>query len=105
MGENTITTDRKDLPLSEDMPSEAQPSPDLSGKEAASIIVQDVDSHSEDADNEDVVIITGEDAALHLLPMRDDGDSSLTFRSIVLATALSGFQATMTQVGTARWRR
>ena len=44
------------------------------------------------------IIVTGADAAAHLLPMRDDRDPALTFRGIVLATVLSGFQAVMTQI-------
>lgn len=47
-----------------------------------------------------IVIKTGADAAEHLLPLRDDFDSAVTFRSIVLATAVSGFQAVMTQIYT-----
>lgn len=46
------------------------------------------------------IIITGADAAAHLLPLRDDHDNALTFRSIVLATILSGFQAVMYQIYT-----
>ncbi|KAI5461791.1 putative oligopeptide transporter [Mariannaea sp. PMI_226] len=49
-------------------------------------------------DGKDHIIITGADAALHLLPLRDDYDPALTFRSIVLATVLTGFQAVMTQI-------
>lgn len=48
--------------------------------------------------HDDTIIRTGEDASLHLLPIRDDGDPALTFRSIVLATALSCFQAVMSQI-------
>ena len=44
------------------------------------------------------IIVTGADAAAHLLPLRDDGDPALTFRGMVLATVLTGFQATMTQI-------
>lgn len=46
----------------------------------------------------EVVIKSGADAAEHLLPLRDDFDAAVTFRSIVLATAVSGFQAVMTQI-------
>lgn len=53
-----------------------------------------------DADSEDVIIITGQDAAQHLLPLRDDGEPSLTFRGILLATILSAFQAVMYQIYT-----
>ncbi|SPO06346.1 related to peptide transporter [Cephalotrichum gorgonifer] len=51
-----------------------------------------------DTDNEDAIIITGADAALHLLPMRDDHETALTFRSLFLASILSCFQAVMTQI-------
>lgn len=52
---------------------------------------------SSDTDGE-VIIVTGSDAAKYLLPMRDDFDPALTFRGILLATALTGFQATMNQI-------
>lgn len=60
---------------------------------------------AEDSDNEkgsesdpDAIIVTGTDVAKHLLPLRDDADPSLTFRSMVLATGLSGFQSVMNQI-------
>ena len=53
-----------------------------------------------DANSDDVIIITGADAAAHLLPLRDDGDSALTFRSLFLASCLSCFQAVMYQIYT-----
>lgn len=49
-------------------------------------------------EHEAPVIVTGADAALHLLPLRDDGDPALTFRSLFLATILSAFQAVMSQI-------
>lgn len=58
----------------------------------------DEDFYDDGETRNDTVIVTGADAAKHLLPMRDDGDPSLTFRSIFLATILSGFQATMSQI-------
>lgn len=51
-----------------------------------------------DDDDGDHIIITGADAATYLLPMRDDGESALTFRSIFIATCLSAFQAVMYQI-------
>ncbi|KAH6874904.1 OPT oligopeptide transporter [Thelonectria olida] len=60
-------------------------------------------SHTDDDsdnDSKEHIIITGADASKHLLPLRDDGDAALTFRSLVLATCLSGFQAVMTQIYT-----
>jgi hypothetical protein len=55
-----------------------------------------------DNDGKEHIIRTGADAAKHLLPLRDDGGAALTFRSLVLATCLSGFQAVMTQIYTVR---
>lgn len=57
-----------------------------------------VPSIESDRDSADVVIITGADAATHLIPLRDDFDNVLTFRSIVLATGLACFQAVMNQI-------
>jgi hypothetical protein len=51
-----------------------------------------------DSDDENAIIVTGADAALHLLPLRDDGDPALTFRAMFLATGLAGFQAAMNQI-------
>lgn len=51
-----------------------------------------------DTDSENVIIITGADAAAHLLPMRDDGEPALTFRSLFLASSLACFQAVMSQI-------
>ncbi|KAH8758991.1 OPT oligopeptide transporter [Diaporthe sp. PMI_573] len=59
--------------------------------------------HEKDDDgrsSEEVIIITGADAARHLLPLRDDFDTALTFRSLVLASGLSCFQAVMSQIYT-----
>jgi hypothetical protein len=56
------------------------------------------DSDEKDNGSEDVIIITGADAAAHLLPLRDDHEPALTFRSLVLATCLSGFQAVVYQI-------
>ncbi|KAF1934879.1 OPT superfamily oligopeptide transporter [Clathrospora elynae] len=43
--------------------------------------------------SENHIIVTGADAATHLLPMRDDFEPALTFRSIFLASVLAAFQA------------
>ncbi|GAB7357564.1 hypothetical protein MBLNU459_g0075t2 [Dothideomycetes sp. NU459] len=48
--------------------------------------------------NEDHIIVTGSDAANHLLSLRDDFDPSVTFRSIFLATCLTAFQSVMSQI-------
>ena len=55
-------------------------------------------SDKDSEDNPDTIIITGADAALHLLPLRDDFDSVLTLRSIILASGLACFQAVMNQI-------
>ncbi|RDW65079.1 OPT superfamily oligopeptide transporter-2 [Coleophoma cylindrospora] len=54
--------------------------------------------NEKDGDSEDHIIITGADAAAHLLSLRDDFEPALTFRSIVLASGLSGFQSVMYQI-------
>jgi hypothetical protein len=56
------------------------------------------ESESVGADDEDHIIVTGADAAAHLLPMRDDFDPALTFRSILLASVLAAFQAVVYQI-------
>ena len=59
----------------------------------------DSDSDQDSADvNQDAIIITGSDAAKHLLSLRDDREPAFTFRSIFLATILSAFQAVMSQI-------
>lgn len=67
------------------------------------IAVQTPDTASDNfdkSDNPDQIIVTGADAAAHLLPLRDDGDPSVTFRGIFLASCLSAFQAVMNQIYT-----
>ena len=61
------------------------------------------DSKQRDHDNEeghsdDTIIITGADVANNLMSLRDDGEPALTFRSLLLATLLSGFQAAVNQI-------
>lgn len=46
----------------------------------------------------DRIIITGTDAANHLLSLRDDFDPAITFRGMFLGTILSAFQAVMYQI-------
>ncbi|KAG8167618.1 hypothetical protein KVR01_003307 [Diaporthe batatas] len=60
----------------------------------------DHEKDDDDSSSDDVIIITGADAARHLLPLRDDFDTALTFRSLVLASGLSCFQAVMSQIYT-----
>lgn len=59
-------------------------------------VLPSYDSADDDSDHR--IIVTGADAAAHLLPMRDDQDPALTFRSIFLATILSAFQAVVYQI-------
>ncbi|KAL1866024.1 hypothetical protein Daus18300_006925 [Diaporthe australafricana] len=60
----------------------------------------DPDKEDDGRNSDEVIIITGADAARHLLPMRDDFDTALTFRSLLLASGLSCFQAVMSQIYT-----
>ncbi|KAE8150276.1 OPT oligopeptide transporter [Aspergillus avenaceus] len=69
----------------------------LADEQEPNVKGHDVDSEG-DRESEDAVIVTGADAALHLLPLRDDFDSALTFRSIILASGLACFQAVMNQI-------
>lgn len=69
---------------------------DISSASLPDEFEDDPAKNGENADNKR--IITGEDASLYLLPIRDDHDPALTFRSIVLATGLSCFQAVMSQI-------
>ncbi|KAK0610964.1 OPT oligopeptide transporter [Immersiella caudata] len=55
---------------------------------------------SDDTNSDTAIIITGADAARHLLPLRDDGDPTVTFRSLLLGTILACFEATMSQIYT-----
>lgn len=64
----------------------------------AAAVPEDENGHEKDNDGREPIIVTGADAAAHLLPMRDDGGSSLTFRSLFLASGLSAFQAVMSQI-------
>ncbi|KAI3535430.1 OPT oligopeptide transporter [Colletotrichum abscissum] len=77
------------------------------GKELASEIqaipattTSDDGNHEKDDNSDNAIIITGADAARYLLPLRDDFDPALTFRSMFLATCLSAFQAVMSQIYT-----
>ncbi|KAI9172645.1 opt oligopeptide transporter [Paramyrothecium foliicola] len=63
-------------------------------------VLGDGEGDDSDRESKEVIIITGQDAAAHLLPLRDDGDSALTFRSLFLASVLSCFQCVMYQIYT-----
>ncbi|KAM3419992.1 hypothetical protein BST61_g3304 [Cercospora zeina] len=83
MGDHTASTAHADLSGDSDLKNAAA---------AVTTAGEDIE------ERDDVVIATASDAALYLLPMRDDFENPLTFRSIFLATALSAFQAVMTQI-------
>ena len=61
-------------------------------------LVESSSFSSEDKQDGDVIIRTAQDAATHLLPLRDDFDPALTFRSMFLSTGLAAFQAVMYQI-------
>ncbi|OQE43112.1 hypothetical protein PENCOP_c003G05068 [Penicillium coprophilum] len=72
------------------------------GEKSGVTVLATKDEHTlsgEDLDeNPDAIIVTGADAALHLLPLRDDFDNVLTLRSIFLSSGLACFQAVMYQI-------
>ncbi|CAG7944889.1 unnamed protein product [Penicillium nalgiovense] len=97
----------RDMPP--DMPESPTETSDISvvsqeamGKKTPAAVLATKDEHTLGDDdlntNPDTIIITGADAAAHLLPLRDDFDSVLTFRSILLASGLACFQAVMNQI-------
>lgn len=61
---------------------------------------EDVEQKDEREDDEAAIIVTGADASKHLLPLRDDGDPTVTFRALFLGSILSCFEATMSQIYT-----
>ena len=60
--------------------------------------LDDSDNPEKESLDEDHIIITGADAGTYLLSLRDDFVPALTFRSLFLASGLSAFQATMSQI-------
>jgi hypothetical protein len=66
--------------------------------EGDSDVTKDEINGETDRDSAEVVIVTGADAAQHLLPLRDDFEPTVTFRSIFLASLLACFQAVMYQI-------
>jgi hypothetical protein len=68
------------------------------GFDISAAALSDGEGPEKDSDNEDAIIVTGLDAAQHLLPLRDDFEPALTFRSVLLASCLSAFQAVMYQI-------
>ncbi|KAJ5676553.1 uncharacterized protein N7477_002186 [Penicillium maclennaniae] len=57
---------------------------------------------SDESDSASITIVTGADVSAHLLSLRDDFDSTLTLRSILLASGLACFNAVMSQIYQAR---
>ncbi|OOQ84620.1 oligopeptide transporter [Penicillium brasilianum] len=70
----------------------------ISTSEDKSDITKDEINGETDRDSAEVVIVTGADAAQHLLPLRDDFEPTVTFRSILLASLLACFQGVMNQI-------
>ncbi|KAK8152450.1 OPT oligopeptide transporter protein-domain-containing protein [Phyllosticta citrichinensis] len=64
----------------------------------ADATVSPIDREKDDAHGDNSIIVTGADAARRLLPLRDDFDPAVTFRSMFLATILCCFQAVMYQI-------
>ncbi|KAK1973877.1 hypothetical protein LZ30DRAFT_775646 [Colletotrichum cereale] len=84
-----------------------RPSTVIIGKEVGSEIQAPPDSPQSDKENrkqgddgDNTTIITGADASRSLMRLQVDFGPSLTFRSMVLATCLSAFQAVMSQIYT-----
>ncbi|KAJ4007720.1 hypothetical protein NW752_010389 [Fusarium irregulare] len=92
--------DSTDAPVSP-VHSADEKSVDISKKAALDSEILPVERNDDsDSDSKDVIIVTGADASRHLLPMRDDHDSALTFRSLLLSSGLACFQAVMYQIYT-----
>lgn len=70
----------------------------ISTSEDKSDITKDEINGETDRDSAEVIIVTGADAAQHLLPLRDDFEPTVTFRSILLASLLACFQGVMNQI-------
>ncbi|PWN34798.1 OPT superfamily oligopeptide transporter [Meira miltonrushii] len=66
----------------------------LTEAEKANFVLEDESEESES----NHMIRDGHDVSQYLLPIRDDGDPCLTFRSLSLGLVLGAFQATMSQI-------
>lgn len=86
--------------LENEISHDASEKHDDSLKSDSNAVVAHELAHDEGASEDEVIIVTGADAAAHLLPLRDDGDAALTFRSLLLASILSCFQCVMYQIYT-----
>lgn len=93
-----MTQDFPELPTpdgAEDDHSHDMPTP---SKEEVKVDGKGIVAEESEITIAEAVIKTGADAAQHLLPLRDDFDPVISLRSIVLASAVSGFQAVMNQI-------
>lgn len=101
--------------MSSDLPVEGDP-PSISSHDAVdeksvftkeepkvSTVISPSPSDEDDLRDDGKIIRTGLDAATQLLSLRDDGDSALTFRSIVLASGFACFQSVMYQIYQVRY--
>jgi hypothetical protein len=86
------------LPINEDAIDEQIELMDYPIKEDIKIGGTEISGGESQVGVAEVVINSGADVAEHLLPLRDDFDPAVTFRSIVLATVISGFRGVMTQI-------
>lgn len=60
--------------------------------------LSDKSGSDDDANSDNAILNTAEGAVAHLLPLRDDFEPTLTFRSLFLASCLASFQAAMSQI-------
>ncbi|CAG8214265.1 unnamed protein product [Penicillium olsonii] len=58
-----------------------------------SVLIDDYDPGTRDT-----IIVTGADVAAHLMPMRDDHDTAITFRAIFLGSVFVAFSAGLGQI-------
>lgn len=78
---------------------EARVGTEINAVPAAPLYEEDHPERDNDSESDDDIIIdTAALAARHLLPLRDDRQPALSFRSIFLASGLSCFQAVMSQI-------
>lgn len=85
----------QEAPMNEKVISPAVAVKDM--KDETGLTVHDTTAES-DHDVADTIIITGGDVASHLIPLRDDFDTPITFRSVFLASALVCFTASLNQI-------
>jgi hypothetical protein len=99
--EDTLETSVSQVHSSDNVDEKSLDAPKKAVLGSEILDVSPTDRHDDsDSDSKDAIIVTGADASRHLLPMRDDHDSALTFRSLFLASCLACFQAVMYQIYT-----